>query len=103
MVKVRQSTIIDAPIDDVWAILPDFNSHDRWHPAIAFSDSGAVPPGSLPFGDGMLTGACSLIGALVRRGAHPSAPGLNPQFTMEPLRLQEKGPGNRALSNRPGP
>ncbi|UDL92369.1 SRPBCC family protein [Mesorhizobium sp. PAMC28654] len=38
MVKVRQSTIIDAPIDDVWAILRDFNSHDRWHPAIAFSE-----------------------------------------------------------------
>jgi NADPH:quinone reductase-like Zn-dependent oxidoreductase len=38
MVKVCQSTIIDAPIDDVWAILRDFNSHDRWHPAIAFSE-----------------------------------------------------------------
>lgn len=38
MVKVRQSTIIDAPIDDVWAILRDFNSHERWHPAIAFSE-----------------------------------------------------------------
>ncbi|WP_421914643.1 SRPBCC family protein [Mesorhizobium sp.] len=37
MVKVRQSTIIDAPIDAVWAILRDFNSHERWHPAIAFS------------------------------------------------------------------
>ncbi len=37
MVKVRQSTIIDAPIDDVWAILRDFNSHERWHPAIAFT------------------------------------------------------------------
>lgn len=38
MVKVRQSTVIDAPIDDVWAILRDFNSHGRWHPAIAFSE-----------------------------------------------------------------
>lgn len=38
MVKVCQSTIIDAPIDDVWAILRDFNSHERWHPAIAFSE-----------------------------------------------------------------
>ncbi|MBN9258567.1 MULTISPECIES: zinc-binding dehydrogenase [unclassified Mesorhizobium] len=38
MVEVRRSTIIDAPIGDVWAILRDFNSHHRWHPAIAFSE-----------------------------------------------------------------
>ncbi|TPM40827.1 zinc-binding dehydrogenase [Mesorhizobium sp. B2-3-4] len=38
MVKVCQSTIIDAPVDEVWAILRDFNGHDRWHPAIAFSE-----------------------------------------------------------------
>ena len=38
MVQVRQSTIIDAPIDEVWAILRDFNGHDRWHPAISFSE-----------------------------------------------------------------
>lgn len=38
MVQVRQSTIIDAPVDEVWAILRDFNGHDRWHPAIAFSE-----------------------------------------------------------------
>ncbi|TGQ91092.1 hypothetical protein EN851_18115 [Mesorhizobium sp. M8A.F.Ca.ET.208.01.1.1] len=38
MVRVCQSTIIDAPIDEVWAILRDFNGHDRWHPAIAFSE-----------------------------------------------------------------
>jgi NADPH2:quinone reductase len=38
MVKICQSTVIDAPIDDVWAILRDFNGHDRWHPAIAFSE-----------------------------------------------------------------
>jgi NADPH2:quinone reductase len=37
MVKVRQSTIIDAPVDAVWRVLRDFNGHDRWHPAIAFS------------------------------------------------------------------
>lgn len=37
MVKVFASTIIDAPIADVWAILRDFNGHDRWHPAIASS------------------------------------------------------------------
>lgn len=38
MVRVCQSTIIEAPIDEVWAILRDFNGHDRWHPAIAFSE-----------------------------------------------------------------
>lgn len=38
MVEVRRSTIIDAPIGDVWAILRDFNGHQRWHPAIAFSE-----------------------------------------------------------------
>jgi NADPH:quinone reductase-like Zn-dependent oxidoreductase len=38
MVQVRQSTVIDAPIDSVWSILRDFNGHDRWHPAISFSE-----------------------------------------------------------------
>ena len=32
MVRVVKSTIIDAPVDRVWAILRDFNGHDRWHP-----------------------------------------------------------------------
>jgi NADPH:quinone reductase len=37
MVKVRRSTVIDAPVDEVWRILRDFNGHERWHPAIAES------------------------------------------------------------------
>ncbi len=37
MVRVHESTILNAPIADVWAILRDFNGHDRWHPAIAAS------------------------------------------------------------------
>ena len=37
MVQVRQSTVIDAPVEDVWRVLRDFNGHDRWHPAIATS------------------------------------------------------------------
>ncbi|BCH23944.1 hypothetical protein MesoLjLc_36120 [Mesorhizobium sp. L-8-10] len=37
MVKVRQSTVIDAPVDEVWRVLRDFNGHERWHPAIAAS------------------------------------------------------------------
>ncbi|MDQ0390960.1 zinc-binding dehydrogenase [Labrys monachus] len=38
MVQVRQSTIIDAPVDEVWRILRDFNGHDRWHPAVGRSE-----------------------------------------------------------------
>jgi len=37
MVEVIRSTIIDAPIEAVWAVLRDFNSHEVWHPAIATS------------------------------------------------------------------
>ncbi|WP_339762368.1 zinc-binding dehydrogenase [uncultured Hoeflea sp.] len=37
MVRVVQSAVIDVPIDDVWRVLRDFNSHDQWHPAIAES------------------------------------------------------------------
>jgi len=35
--KVVRSAIIDAPIERVWAVLRDFNSHDRWHSAVADS------------------------------------------------------------------
>lgn len=37
MIRVTRSTVIDAPIDRVWAILRDFNSHIDWHPIIAES------------------------------------------------------------------
>ena len=37
MQRVTRSAIIDAPIERVWAVLRDFNSHDRWHPAVADS------------------------------------------------------------------
>jgi len=36
-INIIRSAIIDAPIDRVWAVLRDFNSHDRWHPAVASS------------------------------------------------------------------
>jgi NADPH:quinone reductase-like Zn-dependent oxidoreductase len=36
-VKVRKSTVVDAPIDAVWRLLRDFNGHDRWHPIVAES------------------------------------------------------------------
>ena len=37
MVKVVKSTIVEAPVDTVWAVLRDFNGHDQWHPAVADS------------------------------------------------------------------
>src|SRR5579884_4539448 len=37
MPHVVKSTIIDAPTDQVWDVLRDFNGHDRWHPAVATS------------------------------------------------------------------
>ena len=35
--KVVRSTVIDAPIERVWALLRDFNSHDQWHDAVESS------------------------------------------------------------------
>lgn len=35
--KVIRSTVIDAPIDRVWAVLRDFNSHDQWHDVVEAS------------------------------------------------------------------
>jgi NADPH:quinone reductase-like Zn-dependent oxidoreductase/uncharacterized protein YndB with AHSA1/START domain len=37
MQRVTRSAIIDAPIQRVWEVLRDFNSHTAWHPAIAES------------------------------------------------------------------
>ena len=37
MIKVVRSAVIDAPIERVWAVLRDFNSHTAWHPIIAES------------------------------------------------------------------
>ena len=38
MVDVARSTIIDAPIEEVWRVFRDFNGHDRWHPAVKQSE-----------------------------------------------------------------
>jgi NADPH:quinone reductase len=35
--RVVRSTIIDAPIERVWAVLRDFNSHDQWHAVVDHS------------------------------------------------------------------
>ncbi|GAA4343732.1 hypothetical protein GCM10023165_26420 [Variovorax defluvii] len=37
MQRVVRSTIIDAPIERVWAVLRDFNSHDQWHAVVETS------------------------------------------------------------------
>ncbi len=37
MVRVVRSTVIDAPVSAVWAVVRDFNDHYRWHPAVASS------------------------------------------------------------------
>jgi len=37
MITVQRSTVIDAPINEVWELLRDFNGHDSWHPAVASS------------------------------------------------------------------
>jgi len=38
MIKVTRSAVIDAPIEAVWEVLRDFNSHVYWHPAIELSE-----------------------------------------------------------------
>ena len=38
MVQVVKSTVLDHPVEEVWAVLRDFNGHDEWHPAVADSE-----------------------------------------------------------------
>ena len=37
MIRVVRSAVIDAPIERVWSVLRDFNSHTAWHPVVADS------------------------------------------------------------------
>ncbi len=37
MIEVTTSTVFAAPTDRVWAVLRDFNGHDRWHPIVRTS------------------------------------------------------------------
>lgn len=37
MPKVVRSTIVDTPVDRLWAVLRDFNAHDQYHPVVAVS------------------------------------------------------------------
>ncbi len=45
MIRIRRSAVIDAPIERVWAVLRDFNSHSAWHPAVGPSviERGEAP------------------------------------------------------------
>jgi NADPH:quinone reductase-like Zn-dependent oxidoreductase len=45
MIRVTRSAIIDAPIERVWSILRDFNSHTAWHPIVAESRIERGEPG----------------------------------------------------------
>ena len=38
MVKIFVSSVIEAPIDDVWDVVRDFNGLPNWHPGITKSD-----------------------------------------------------------------
>lgn len=44
MVAVARSAVIDAPVDAVWRVLRDFNSHVLWHPQILVSDIEQAQP-----------------------------------------------------------
>ncbi|NDG15665.1 MAG: SRPBCC family protein, partial [Betaproteobacteria bacterium] len=35
--RVVRSCVVDAPIERVWEVLRDFNSHDQWHTVVAQS------------------------------------------------------------------
>jgi hypothetical protein len=37
VLRVTRSTVIDAPLERVWSVLRDFNSHTDWHPIVADS------------------------------------------------------------------
>jgi len=41
---IVKSTILNAPTDVAWAVLRDFNGHDRWHPAVATSTIERAQP-----------------------------------------------------------
>lgn len=44
MPKVFTSSVIDAPVDEVWAKIRDFNDLPGWHPAVAESEiEGDLP------------------------------------------------------------
>lgn len=46
MSKIHASTVIAAPIEDVWAVVGDWAGISNWHPAVEASRLGAGPAAS---------------------------------------------------------
>ena len=44
MARAHASSVIDAPIDQVWARIRDFNGLSNWHPAVARSEIESNEP-----------------------------------------------------------
>ncbi len=51
MIRVTRSTVIRAPIDRVWSVLRDFNSHTEWHPAIPPSRHRGIAESKIEHGE----------------------------------------------------
>ena len=45
MAKIFRSSVINAPIDEVWAKIRDFNALPDWHPAFTDSHIESDEPG----------------------------------------------------------
>jgi hypothetical protein len=61
--------IIDAPIDRVWAILRDFNSHTAWHPVVAESGIEGDEP-VRPRRAACATSRCATVPASANNSSH---------------------------------
>ena len=61
--KVVRSTVIDAPIERVWAVLRDFNSHDQWHAVV---DKSRIEGGAAPTQVGCVRSFTLKDGAFIR-------------------------------------
>ncbi len=48
MVAIMRSAVINAPIEAVWRVLRDFNSHRLWHPQVASSEIEEALPSDQP-------------------------------------------------------
>src|ERR1043166_6398831 len=71
MVAIFRSTIIDQPIDAVWRVLRDFNSHYLWHPEVAESEIEAGLPADQT---GDVRGSAPCARAPPRVGGRPTPP-----------------------------
>ena len=46
-VDIRRSTIVSAPVDDLWPILRNFNGGELWHPALASASEATDAPNQI--------------------------------------------------------